>query len=449
MCIIQNQPNHDDWLKQSLLMDDIYSHSHINLSAVASASTNSSLFESTLAQFGEGRLTTALDIRRGYDKVQYPISEDPSSLWFVEVEDAPLNRRAWVLQERQLASRTLHFGSSQLFWECREHRAAEAYPDGFPEQMSRQNFKMGLELDACSQIDGSVSKRRHNIWSRLVGQYSKCGLTISSDKLVALSGLAKRVKSICPDEYVAGMWRDCLEHQLFWATEDVSRALFFGNSAPSTRAEPYRAPSFCWVAIDAAISMHEVCCRKDSLEYIQVADVKLTHVAEDTFGSVSGGHLDLRCLLQKIFFPETHSFKRFDVFHMPNRFDFLRVNGKYVLARERKFLIETKVIVPKESDILLDDYPEHFDPRKRNDLYCVPNDPMKSMLGYTVSHLLLQQVDAEQGVFKRFGLASTTFYGEWAKEDVLRLREDWTPEAANYPCISYDAEKKRHLIRII
>jgi hypothetical protein len=49
------------------------------------------------------------------------------------VEDAPLNSRAWVSQERQLSRRLLHFSSTQIFWECHECMASETYPERLPE----------------------------------------------------------------------------------------------------------------------------------------------------------------------------------------------------------------------------------------------------------------------------------------------------------------------------
>jgi hypothetical protein len=47
------------------------------------------------------------------------------------IENSPLCKRAWVLQERFLAPRTLHFEATQLFWECRQIQAPEMYPHGF------------------------------------------------------------------------------------------------------------------------------------------------------------------------------------------------------------------------------------------------------------------------------------------------------------------------------
>jgi hypothetical protein len=36
------------------------------------------------------------------------------NFWMDEIVEAPPNRRAWVVQERLLSPRTLHFGSNQL-----------------------------------------------------------------------------------------------------------------------------------------------------------------------------------------------------------------------------------------------------------------------------------------------------------------------------------------------
>jgi hypothetical protein len=37
------------------------------------------------------------------------------------VDDGPLNQRAWVLQERVLSRRLIHFTNNGTYWECGEH----------------------------------------------------------------------------------------------------------------------------------------------------------------------------------------------------------------------------------------------------------------------------------------------------------------------------------------
>jgi hypothetical protein len=35
-----------------------------------------------------------------------------------DLEEGELNQRAWVLQERALSPRTIHFTAGQTYWEC-------------------------------------------------------------------------------------------------------------------------------------------------------------------------------------------------------------------------------------------------------------------------------------------------------------------------------------------
>jgi hypothetical protein len=53
-------------------------------------------------------------------------------------------------------------------------------------------------------------------WWHIVRNYSKANLTVSGDKLPALSGVARRQHEVTADEYLAGMWRKGLTKQLGW-----------------------------------------------------------------------------------------------------------------------------------------------------------------------------------------------------------------------------------------
>lgn len=97
--------------------------------------------------------------------------------------------------------------------------------------------------------------------------------------------------------------------------------------------------------------------------------------------------------------------------------------------------------------VFLDDYKEHFDPGGRKDLYCLPSGRIGTNQGkFSRDHLLLQVVDAKKGVFRRFGIL-LIFWRE-DLEQAERLRQ-CSPEAASYPCMSFDKEAGRHVIRII
>lgn len=83
-------------------------------------------------------------------------------------------------------------------------------------------------------------------WVTTVQLFSRCDLTLSKDKLIAVSGMAQ---SLAPDmrcEYLAGLWRKDLEHQLLW-------------KCLRPRAAPVqdgtRGPSWTWAAIDGEVEI--------------------------------------------------------------------------------------------------------------------------------------------------------------------------------------------------
>jgi hypothetical protein len=86
-------------------------------------------------------------------------------------------------------------------------------------------------------------------WNRIVEIYSKTQLTNASDKLIALSGIAKMMFDQIRGQYVAGMWLRYLECQLLWRVDPVyENGRFYSESR---RPPSYRAPTFSWAAVDA------------------------------------------------------------------------------------------------------------------------------------------------------------------------------------------------------
>jgi hypothetical protein len=150
----------------------------------------------------------------------------------------------------------------------------------------------------------SISRDRHDqgcydmtallkIWRNIVGIYTKCNLTFPSDKLVALSGVAKSMKQAFNDGYCAGLWRRDLVADLMWYVDIPSG---IRESGPDTI--PYRAPSWSWACRDGIIKWwKDPIIEQQSTDIIR-CDVKT--VTADQTGAVVHGSLKLSGWLVRI-----------------------------------------------------------------------------------------------------------------------------------------------------
>lgn len=124
----------------------------------------------------------------------------------------------------------MHFFKDQVFWECDGNSACEAFQIGYP-SADRSSFditKRPIGLD---------------LWPRMVFHYSGGRLTKSSDKLVAISGLARLVHAVTGDSYLAGLWRKNMEDQLCWSVINAA-----------ARIMPSTAPTWSWASLRGLIS---------------------------------------------------------------------------------------------------------------------------------------------------------------------------------------------------
>ncbi len=243
LCIIQD--SEEDWENEAAMMWEVYANSYLNLSATASSSSQQGLFRTKSLLTELPCIVHVENGHRHFEEGAY-LAYDATE-WERSVDVAPLNTRAWVLQERLLAPRVLHFAEGQLFWEChgldasQGFRASEQFPAGIPlryyQDSRRQIFR---------QIPQDDPKSWLRIWDSIVHSYTARNLTKSNDKLIALSGLAKQMSLSLQleheENYIAGLWEENLVFQLLWST-----------SGASTRSEEYRSPSWSWASIDGPI----------------------------------------------------------------------------------------------------------------------------------------------------------------------------------------------------
>jgi hypothetical protein len=339
LCIKQGPEEVEDWLKQSATMDRVYVEGFLNISATAATNSDGGLFfprepellledEITLNVDGMPGANTDMAKPQGKthrNNLQRCIILD-ASFWSNLVEKAPVNTRGWVLQERILAPRVLHFCHNQVAWECSEFDAAEGQPYGVPNfQLTSDGVVEESRLKALDpEADGKRLRRIRlqglddpdvhlqpkiyalELWRRIVEVYSQTAITNPGDKLIALSGMARSIApkigtSENPAKYVAGLWNVHLASQLLWKIESVFRKSDSVFEHLSTAPQTYRAPSFSWASIDVqrghGITYAEVTDR-DLL--IEVDEISITPTSDtNVYGMVSSGHLFIFGKLRK------------------------------------------------------------------------------------------------------------------------------------------------------
>lgn len=285
LCIIQDDP--EDWRKESAQMQDVYTQADLVIAAHF-ANDNS-----------DGFLAKSMSRRR-------PIGSFPWGAGRIYIDDgapgpldlmgSPLAFRGWIMQERQLARRTIHFFERGIWLETSNGILAEddfqaekstvyrwfkyLVADGRPFFDARpdipfapgsfglmdalcffNSFDDSLFVTMYSDAFGELEPVRFLIyWLNMIEQYSRCQLTKSEDKLIAISGLARVIHNKMGLTYLAGTWVP-LVSSLLWLPE--SRSL-----TPSTAN---RAPSWSWAAYDGPIQfVRPLLLDGHGLEFISV-----------------------------------------------------------------------------------------------------------------------------------------------------------------------------------
>lgn len=114
LCILQGEAEEatEDWKRESVCMEKVYASAYFTLAATSAVDSNSG--------FLKRNITTEYICFHDHDLDQMVYACTHPSDFDGEVEQAQLNTRAWVMQERFLSRRTIHFGANQMYWECGE-----------------------------------------------------------------------------------------------------------------------------------------------------------------------------------------------------------------------------------------------------------------------------------------------------------------------------------------
>lgn len=285
LCIIQDDVR--DWQIESSKMAEIFSNAYLTIIAACGSGCNDSFLNPAISDLSctlplrlssgtaiEGRLSLRYRRRRmPYDKMS-------------DIQSSRHITRGWTFQEERLARRTLTFGESKFFFDCRSFQKSQ--------DMERYVLRPDWATIISPRQEETKSSNNEvrkgwNHWQTLCAHYSRRELTFPEDKLPAISGMANRAAQNFRSEYLAGLWKDNLMHDLFWQIVTIA-----------TKPRVYRAPSWSWASLEGRVHWpmwRDFLSCSGCRMYCTILDGRTILGGLDPYGSVNDGFLKVRGVL--------------------------------------------------------------------------------------------------------------------------------------------------------
>lgn len=306
LCIIQDSK--EDWLQQSGKMAAIYENATITLAATVSDGGSSGMFvEPTELQKGyitNGKEKLAPNADAEVTRHLLKTSSDRDVVAFVKQKmtwgshpfpghfsspELPLLTRGWVYQERLLSPRIVHFGNIDITWEC--NTDITCYCDTWQHSYSRDPIGHPIKPQHASCLtcrddnQDSMSSR----WIRIVEAYTEMDLTVASDRLPAIAGIAKQYRrGLHNKNYMAGLWEESILTGLLWARKD--------DQPPAVRSEALAAaPSWSWLSVPGEVHYpHSRYVGAVPFDAPELKGINFKRGDDEEFTTLWGGSITLR-----------------------------------------------------------------------------------------------------------------------------------------------------------
>jgi len=229
LCIVQDDKV--DWMTEAVKICDIYFHASLVISANSTPDCTIPSFHSQ--EFASKVIQTTFRPSAGFEwcnEIYVRISPNVLHMHTMQFL-GPRDSRGWCLQESLLARRELRFTPHEMQWSCAETEKCEClewHPAPFTDPIkalktaSKMYFKQ--PTGECPTVE-----QLYTIWRGITHMYTQRALTYQSDKLVAISSLARVIKSALTEAlgleetYLAGLWKGDLARGLLWYTTYQAR----------------------------------------------------------------------------------------------------------------------------------------------------------------------------------------------------------------------------------
>jgi hypothetical protein len=326
LCIPQGPGVEEDWLRHVAAMPYIYRHALLNVSADWASSSKDGLFHERSAALRPSRVA----FKEGVLSGPFYITTDEDEGLESKLETAPLQGRGWVMQERILSPRIVHYTQGQMCWECSESvDVCERWPNGQPGFLNVKG-REHLGMRTLNEPGNVIEEREHIAdlmkrlkspnfmdecitsaldfgtryvemmaeYNNLVSAYNQRDFTYPNlDKLPAFGSIAEQFSRSFNAKYIAGLFEFHLPSALTWHVTSSQKA----RSVTAT----YRCPSWSWASVNSPVSFycglrtqHDSRGSKTPNLYLPLAQMK-SHSVElkdqsNPFGQITGASMVLQ-----------------------------------------------------------------------------------------------------------------------------------------------------------
>ncbi|KAM0301545.1 hypothetical protein HYE67_006634 [Fusarium culmorum] len=306
LCICQDDL--EDWARESAAMQQVYAGAYLSIAADNAAGSEQGFLKRQDRKYVPATINVAANTGdstesnkvAGYVFEVPPIKAHHARAWMIFNKE-PLTVRGWAMQERLLPIRALHFGSDQMFFECNCHMLSE---DGV-EVKGRWNSLYPLkEKGFKDPARKSRVSATHQLWYLILEDFFHRKVTVKSDRLPAISGLATMFQSRLTYEmvsrtgsgevqYVAGLWSNALIEGLGW-TALGREEITLPDKKPLPGEEGYIAPTWSPASFDD-VSAHGM-TMPGWVDIATVTDFSVTpKTMHNPFGELIDGWIRIRC----------------------------------------------------------------------------------------------------------------------------------------------------------
>jgi hypothetical protein len=317
LCIIQGG---NEWSEEASKMNEIYGGSTMTLVIASSGCVRKRFLKErdlnyipvaySVDQVGDHRARLFLSPERDDSEREY---------------NGPWSKRGRTMQEGLLPNRLLHYTASQIIWKCCEEQRFErgvtervedrisetltysdydyiAFGSGFlwelPAFLKFKRFKNHLPISLDYPLMSHPDTFR--LWYDLVEDFTQREFTKISDRLVAISGLARIYSGMIRNpEYVAGLWKEDLIRGLLWHVEGST--LIPRRSADNISDFYPAFPSWSWASVGYEAAKNGL-KTDDSLRALsEIENIQIVLVdPEDLYGAVKSGSVAISGPLRRL-----------------------------------------------------------------------------------------------------------------------------------------------------